>query len=70
MFAWRKTETSTEAMSIIGHLAELRQRIVRSMLAVALCVRVVQISTARGSCMRWVPSKGCRNACESRGTGD
>jgi len=36
MFAWRKTPTATEEMSIIGHLTELRQRIVRSMLAVAL----------------------------------
>ena len=36
MFAWRKTPTATEEMSIIGHLTELRQRIVRCMLAVAL----------------------------------
>ncbi len=36
MFAWRKTAVATEEMSIIGHLTELRQRIVRSMLAVAL----------------------------------
>ena len=36
MFAWRKTPETSEGMSIIGHLTELRQRIVRSMLAVAL----------------------------------
>lgn len=36
MFAWRKTPESSDGMSIIGHLTELRQRIVRSMLAVAL----------------------------------
>lgn len=36
MFAWRKTAVATEEMSIIGHLTELRQRIVRSLLAIAL----------------------------------
>ena len=36
MFSWRKSASTTEEMSIIGHLTELRQRIVRSLLAVAL----------------------------------
>ena len=36
MFAWRKAAVATEEMSIIGHLTELRQRIVRSLLAIAL----------------------------------
>lgn len=36
MFAWRTKAVPSEEMSIIGHLTELRHRIVRSLLAVAL----------------------------------